>query len=58
MKIWKILLIPLDGDPIGSIDLYKALDYFASMKCEKKGKEILVKGISRQGLIELLQLCN
>ena len=58
VKVWRILLVPIQGEPLGDVDFYKALEYFKKIKCDMKGEEILVKGFSKQELEKILQFCN
>ena len=58
VKAWRILLVPIQGEPLGDVDFYKALEYFKKIKCDMKGEEILVKGFSKQELEKILQFCN
>lgn len=58
VKVWRILLVPIQGEPLGDVDFYKALEYYKKIKCDMKGEEILVKGFSKQELEKILQFCN
>ena len=58
VKVWRILLVPIQGEPLGDVDFYKALEYFKKIKCDMKGEEILVKGFSKQEVEKILQFCN
>lgn len=52
------IISTIQGEPLGDVDFYKALEYFKKIKCDMKGEEILVKGFSKQELEKILQFCN
>lgn len=58
VEMWRILLMPLEGEPIGDVDFYKALEYFKTINSEIRGNEILVKGLSKQQLMKIKQCCS